>query len=59
MSAAEDANIARHLRLMAADRPDAPALKVPRGRTAAGDIDYLALSFRELAAEAEIGRAHV
>ena len=37
MPAAEDANIARHLRLMAASRPDAPALKVPRGRTAGGE----------------------
>jgi acyl-CoA synthetase (AMP-forming)/AMP-acid ligase II len=51
--AAEDANIARHLRRMATELPDAPALKVPRGRTAGGDIDYLALSFRELAAEAD------
>jgi len=29
-----------------------PALKVPRGRTADGSIDYLTLSFAELAAEA-------
>lgn len=42
---------------MAAARPEAPALKVPRGRTAAGDIDYLALSFAELAAEAGAWRA--
>jgi acyl-CoA synthetase (AMP-forming)/AMP-acid ligase II len=49
---ASNANIARHLALMAAARPSAPALKVPRGRTLAGDIDYLTLSFAELDAEA-------
>ncbi len=48
-----NANIARHLDRMAAERPDAPALKIPRGRTRAGAIDYLTLSFVELAAEAE------
>ena len=37
---------------MAAARPDAPALKIPRGRTATGAIDYLTLSFAELDAEA-------
>ncbi len=47
----ESANIARHLPLMASRQPDRPALKIPRGRTAAGGIDYLALSFRELDAE--------
>ena len=42
-----NANIARHLGAMAATRPAAAALKVPRGR--AGDrIDYLTLSFAEL-----------
>ena len=50
-SPAANANIARHLALMAAARPDAPALKIPRGRTGAGDIDYLTLSFAELDAE--------
>jgi acyl-CoA synthetase (AMP-forming)/AMP-acid ligase II len=55
----EDANIARHLRLMAAERPDAPALKVPRGRTTGGDIDYLTLSFRELATEADAWTARL
>ncbi len=49
---AANANIARHLALMAAARPEAPALKVPRGRTSAGAIDYLTLSFAELDAEA-------
>jgi acyl-CoA synthetase (AMP-forming)/AMP-acid ligase II len=44
---------------MAEARPDAPALKVPRGRTAGGDIDYLALSFRELAAEADAWTARL
>ncbi|HWA09939.1 MAG TPA: fatty acid CoA ligase family protein [Opitutaceae bacterium] len=52
-----NANIARHLALMAASRPDQPALKVPRGRTGAGGIDYLCLTFAELAAEAEAWRA--
>ncbi len=50
---AGNANIARHLALMAAARPSAPALKIPRGRTAAGAIDYLTLSFAEL--DAEVG----
>lgn len=45
------ANIARHLPLMAARQPDHPALKVSRGRTADGAIDYLSLSFAELDAE--------
>lgn len=49
----ESANIARHLPLMAARQPDHPALKIPRGRTAAGDIDYLALSFAELDREVD------
>ena len=43
-----NANIARHLALMAAAQPTTPALKVPRGRTSAGAIDYLTLSFAEL-----------
>jgi acyl-CoA synthetase (AMP-forming)/AMP-acid ligase II len=38
---------------MAASQPQATALKVPRGRTRSGDIDYLALSFSELLAETE------
>ncbi len=46
-----NANIARHLTAMAAARPDAPALKIPRGRTGSGHIDYLTLSFAELDAE--------
>jgi acyl-CoA synthetase (AMP-forming)/AMP-acid ligase II len=45
---AESANIARHLPLMAARQPDRAAIKVPRGRTREGDIDYLTLSFAEL-----------
>ena len=48
---AANANIARHLALMAAANPDRPALKIPRGRTAAGRIDYLTLTFAELDAE--------
>ncbi len=38
---------------MAAAQPSAPALKVPRGRTASGDIDYLTLSFAELLGEVD------
>jgi acyl-CoA synthetase (AMP-forming)/AMP-acid ligase II len=49
----DSANIARHLPLMAARQPDHPAVKIPRGRTADGGIDYLALSFRELDAEVD------
>ena len=49
----DSANIARHLPLMAARQPDHPAVKIPRGRTADGGIDYLTLSFRELDAEAD------
>jgi acyl-CoA synthetase (AMP-forming)/AMP-acid ligase II len=50
---AASANIARHLPLMAARQPGRPAVKVPRGRTAAGDIDYLTLNFAELDAEVD------
>lgn len=45
------ANIARHLALMAAAHPTRAALKIPRGRTSSGDIDYLTLTFAELDAE--------
>ena len=55
MSAA-NANIARHLGLMAVAQPEACALKVPRGRTRRGEIDYLALTFGEL--DAEVGAWH-
>ncbi|HTB81817.1 MAG TPA: fatty acid CoA ligase family protein [Opitutaceae bacterium] len=55
----ETANIARHLAFMAARAPAQPALKIPRGRTRAGDIDYLALTFAELAAETAAWRAHL
>ncbi len=48
----ESANIARHLPLMAVAQPGVAALKIPRGRTPAGAIDYLTLSFAELEAEA-------
>ncbi len=54
---AANANIARHLAFMAASRPEATALKIPRGRTSAGDIDYLALTFAGLAAEVDAWRA--
>jgi acyl-CoA synthetase (AMP-forming)/AMP-acid ligase II len=49
----DSANIARHLPLMAARQPDHPAVKIPRGRTPGGDIDYLVLSFRELDIEVD------
>ena len=48
---AESANITRHLPLMAARQPDRAAVKIPRGRTTSGAIDYLTLSFAELDAE--------
>jgi len=49
----DSANIARHLPLMAARQPDQPAVKIPRGRTFAGDIKYLTLTFRELDSEVD------
>jgi olefin beta-lactone synthetase len=51
MPPAESANIARHLSVMAAHQPEVPALKVARGRTPDGRIDYLILSFAELQRE--------
>lgn len=48
---AVNANIARHLARMAAAQPERPALKIPRGRTGSGDIEYVTLSFAELDAE--------
>ena len=56
---AASANIARHLETMAATQPHAAALKVPRGRTATGAIDYLTLTFAELATEVAGWRAHL
>lgn len=41
-------NISRHLGRAAAEQPNVVALKVPRGRTRTGEIDYLSLSFQEL-----------
>jgi len=55
----ESANIARHLPLMAARRPAAPAIKIPRGRTSDGRIDYLTLSFAELDHEVDRWVAHL
>src|SRR3954463_697986 len=49
----DSANIARHLPLMAAQQPDRAAVKIPRGRTSDGRIDYLTLSFRELDQEVD------
>ena len=56
---AANANIARHLGLMAAASPATAALKIPRGRTPAGDIDYLTLTFAELAAEVAAWQARL
>lgn len=53
------ANIARHLAERAALQPDVTALKIPRGRTARGEIDYLTLSFRELHAEVDAWCRHL
>jgi acyl-CoA synthetase (AMP-forming)/AMP-acid ligase II len=52
VAAQPNANIARHLALMAAAHPQRAALKIPRGRRR-GQIDYLTLSFAEL--DAEVG----
>lgn len=53
----DNANIARHLALRAASQPSVAALKVPRGLTRDGRIDYLTLTFAELAAEVSAWRA--
>jgi len=50
---AANANIARHLIDMAASQPSRAALKIPRGRTRAGGIDYLILNFADLKIEAD------
>ena len=55
----DNANIARHLALMAERQPHTAALKIPRGRTRDGDIDYLTLTFAELAAEVSAWRAQL
>ncbi len=55
----DNVNIARHLAAMAASQPHTAALKIPRGRTRSGDIDYLTLSFVELAAEVASWRAQI
>ena len=44
---------------MAAAHPTRAALKIPRGRTRAGDIDYLSLSFAELDAEVSAWKARL
>jgi acyl-CoA synthetase (AMP-forming)/AMP-acid ligase II len=55
----DSANIARHLPLMAASQPDRAAIKIPRGRSADGRLDYLVLSFRELDLEVDAWVAHL
>lgn len=53
-------NIARHLRAMAAARPDALALRVPRGRDgASGAIRYLDLTFAQLDRETDAWAHHI
>lgn len=56
---AESANIARHLSVAAAAQPDFPALKIPRGHTRDGTIDYLTLTFFELEAEVAAWQARL
>jgi acyl-CoA synthetase (AMP-forming)/AMP-acid ligase II len=56
---AGSANIARHLPLMAARQPERAAVKIPRGRTRDGRIDYLVLTFAELDAEGGAWAAHL
>jgi len=56
---ADSANIARHLPLMAALQPGRYAVKVPRGRTSTGGIDYLTLTFAELDAEVDAWGAYL
>ncbi|MFT3783475.1 MAG: fatty acid CoA ligase family protein [Nibricoccus sp.] len=53
------ANIAQHLPLMAAQQPQRAALKIPRGRNASGQIDYLTLSFAELEQEVNAWAIHL
>jgi acyl-CoA synthetase (AMP-forming)/AMP-acid ligase II len=55
----DNANIARHLTLVASRQPHTAALKVPRGRTGSGSIDYLTLTFAELASEVAAWRAEL
>lgn len=55
----DNANIARHLAHMATAQPHTPALKIPRGRTRTGQIDYLSLSFGDLASEVAAWRADI
>src|SRR4051812_37076621 len=52
-TAIANTNIARHLGHMAATQPRTAALKIPRGRTSDGRIDYLTLTFAELDAEVD------
>lgn len=47
----EVANVSRFLDRMAAAQANQAALLIPRGRSIEGEIDYLSLSFSELAAE--------
>jgi acyl-CoA synthetase (AMP-forming)/AMP-acid ligase II len=54
-----NANISRHLGLMARQQPDRAALKIPRGRTRGGEIDYLTLSFAELDVEVNLWAARL
>ncbi|MCH6256033.1 fatty acid CoA ligase family protein [Puniceicoccaceae bacterium K14] len=50
-SVCERVNVSRFLDSKAASQPNVSALLVPRGRTVEGKIDYMRLSFKELAEE--------
>lgn len=52
-------NVSRFLDEKALSQPEVAALLVPRGRTGSGEIDYLRLSFRELAAEQDAWAARL
>ncbi|MEI6589230.1 MAG: fatty acid CoA ligase family protein [Verrucomicrobiota bacterium] len=54
-----NANIARFLSMMAASDPQAAAIKIPRGRLADKQIDYLSLSFAELDEEVSAWSYHL
>lgn len=58
MLPANNANVARHLRLAAQAHPDFCAVRVPQGRFANSDIDYLERSFLQLDRESDAAAAH-
>ncbi len=52
-------NVSRYLDEMAINQGERDALKIPRGRDAKGQIDYLALSYSELAQEQDNWGCHL